>query len=82
MTDELLTAREVGLLLKCSRAQVYKLRRECRLPLPLQVFPGDRGTRWLRSDIDGYIQARIYETRTMIGRPSIRPFNPLDISRA
>jgi excisionase family DNA binding protein len=78
---ELLTAREVAELLKCSRSQIYALRRRGVLPAPLQLFPGERGTRWLKQDIVEFILAvrgRLNETQ----HSAPRPFVPLKLAAA
>jgi predicted DNA-binding transcriptional regulator AlpA len=74
---EVLTAVEVGRLLKCSRSQVYKLRRSGLLPPPIQLFPGERGARWLRQDVVEFI----LQARTLAAAPAPRPFKPVDIRR-
>ena len=75
MDVELLTALEVGKALKCSRSQVYKLRSAGLLPAPVQVFPGRRGRRWLRHDVEQFI----FQARSVAGTAAPRPFIPVDI---
>lgn len=75
-TVELLTAADVGRLLKCSRSQVYKMRSSGLLPLPLQLFPGSRGVRWLRQDVENFILQAHAQTE----RDGPRPFTHLELA--
>ena len=75
--DLLLTAAEVGRLLKCSRSQVYKMRASGLLPPPLQLFPGSRGARWIRQDVVDFV----LQARSVTDPPDPRPFVPVEIGR-
>jgi len=75
---ELLTALEVGRLLKCSRSQVYKLHSTGMLPSPVQLFPGSRGARWLKADVIDYI-LRVHAGKTEL---MPRPFVPVSVKSA
>ena len=74
---ELLTAADVGRLLKCSRSQVYKMRKSSILPRPVQVFPGERGARWLRQDVLDFILK--LQSDSASSNPAQRPFVPLKL---
>ncbi len=74
---ELLTAIEVGRLLKCSRSQVYKMRSAGLLPPPVQLFPGVRGTRWMRQDVVEYV----LQARSFVATSPARPFVPVEIGK-
>ena len=70
---ELLTANEVARLLKCSRAQIYKLRSLGLPPRPVHIFPGVRGARWIRQDVLNFIR----EIRQRTEEPAPRKFVPI-----
>ena len=74
---ELITAVEVARLLKCSRSQVYKMRSAGLLPRPIQIFPGERGTRWVRRDVVDFV----LQARSSIEIPLPRPFVPVEVCK-
>lgn len=55
--DELLTRDEVLSRLKCARSTLYVLMNEEGLPRPLKL--GGRDNRWLRSELDAWLENRI-----------------------
>lgn len=55
MLDEILTAREVAKLLKCSMSKVYELNIPGQLPASYKIFDGEKGLRWLLSDVKAYL---------------------------
>ena len=77
MSAELLTATDVAQLLRCSRSMIYKMHGRGLLPAPLQVFPGVRGARWVRQDIEEYVEH--LRTVAAAENSSPRRFVPLDI---
>jgi hypothetical protein len=52
---ELLTAVEVGSMLKCSRSMVYKLQSQGNLLPRYKIFDGEKGWRWSRVDVLAFI---------------------------
>ncbi len=57
--DEILTAKEVSKILKCSVAAVYRLREQGRLPSRFKLFEGRKGFRWTRMDVEAYLAERM-----------------------
>ena len=53
----LLKAIEVAEYLNVSKSQVYKLVQQGRLPKPIKL--GERGSAWLVSEIDAWLQSRV-----------------------
>jgi excisionase family DNA binding protein len=72
---EVLTAKEVASLLKCSRWTVYKLRDAGKIPAPFFLFDGARGERWLKSDIEQHV----LQLRADVSDSAPRPFVPIPL---
>lgn len=66
--DEVLTAREVGALLKISRAAVYLLHKNGKLIPRWKLFDKRRGFRWSRADVEAYL-ASVTVTDTTVSIP-------------
>jgi predicted DNA-binding transcriptional regulator AlpA len=71
---EYLTMLEVAEILKCSRSQVYAMRRNGLLPPAIQLFDGERGWRWLRSDLFEWLRGRKLATDP---QPRPGPYVPI-----
>jgi len=56
---------------------IYRLRRSCALPEPLQIFQGSRGVRWLRRDVEQWILHR-----RSLEVQQTQPFVPISITEA
>lgn len=52
--DELINARELAAILKVSRATLYRLKSARLLPQELRI--GQRGVRWLRSEVELWLR--------------------------
>ena len=57
--DEILTAREVSRILKCSVAMVYRLREQGHLHAKFKLFDGGKGFRWTRMDVEAYVAEKM-----------------------
>ena len=56
---KLLKATEVAIYIKTCKSQVYKLVQQGRFPKPIKL--GERGSAWLVSEVDAWLQSRIDE---------------------
>jgi predicted DNA-binding transcriptional regulator AlpA len=74
---EVLTAKEVAALLKCSRAQVYRLRLDGSLMPRYKIFKGEKGWRWARPDVAKYLHGCVIDTRQGHEKPLITPMEIL-----
>ena len=57
--DEILTAKEVSKILKCSVAAVYRLREQGCIPAKFKLFEGRKGFRWTRMDVEAYLAQKM-----------------------
>ena len=57
MKKKLLKASEVAEYINICKSQVYKLVQQGRLPKPIKL--GERGSAWLVSEIDAWLQSRV-----------------------
>jgi len=69
MDGEVLTARDVAAILKCSRSKIYALQSRGELRPRFKIFDGEKGWRWHREDVQ-----RFLSDHTMPG------FEPVDIA--
>jgi prophage regulatory protein len=54
---KLFKANEVAEYVNVSKSQIYKLVQQGRLPKPIKL--GERGSAWLVSEIDAWLQSRV-----------------------
>ena len=54
---KLLKAKQVAEYVNVSKSQIYKLVQQGRLPKPIKL--GERGSAWLVSEIDAWLQSRV-----------------------
>jgi len=54
---KILKASEVAEYVNVSKSQIYKLVQQGRLPKPIKL--GERGSGWLTSEIDAWLQSRV-----------------------
>ena len=82
-SGEILTALEVAKLLKISRAMIYRLRAEGRLPARFKLFEGERGWRWTKTDVDAFLRSTMIPELEPIKRTerSIPRFEPVKIAK-
>tara|TARA_B110000259_G_C13711333_1_gene280553 strand:+ start:341 stop:544 length:204 start_codon:yes stop_codon:yes gene_type:complete len=57
MMSKLLKAKQVAEYVNVSKSQIYKLVQQGRLPKPIKL--GERGSAWLVSEIDAWLQSRV-----------------------
>ena len=57
MFKKLFKANEVAEYVNVSKSQIYKLVQQGRLPKPIKL--GERGSAWLVSEIDAWLQSRV-----------------------
>ena len=57
MMSKLLKAKQVAEYVNVSKSQIYKLVQQGRLPKPIKL--GDRGSGWLLSEVDAWLQSRV-----------------------
>tara|TARA_B110000037_G_C16650364_1_gene314313 strand:+ start:266 stop:478 length:213 start_codon:yes stop_codon:yes gene_type:complete len=57
MMSKLLKAKQVAEYVNVSKSQIYKLVQQGRLPKPIKL--GERGSAWLVSEIDDWLQSRV-----------------------
>ena len=57
MKKKILKASEVAEYVNVSKSQIYKLVQQGRLPKPIKL--GERGSGWLTSEIDAWLQSRV-----------------------
>jgi excisionase family DNA binding protein len=75
---EILTAKEVASLLKCSVAMVYRLRESGELPESYKLFGGEKGFRWERAEVSRYLESkRTTISLTQLAPPGFRPIQRL-----
>ena len=55
--SKVLKAKQVAEYVNVSKSQIYKLVQQGRLPKPIKL--GERGSGWLISEIDTWLQSRI-----------------------
>tara|TARA_B110000240_G_scaffold40028_1_gene44515 strand:- start:20 stop:220 length:201 start_codon:yes stop_codon:yes gene_type:complete len=55
--SKLLKAKQVAEYVNVSKSQIYKLVQQGRLPKPIKL--GERGSAWLVSEIDAWLQSRV-----------------------
>ena len=55
--SKLLKAKQVAEYVNVSKYQIYKLVQQGRLPKPIKL--GERGSAWLVSEIDAWLQSRV-----------------------
>ena len=57
MLKKIYKASEVAEYVNVSKSQIYKLVQQGRLPKPIKL--GERGSAWLVSEIDAWLQSRV-----------------------
>ena len=57
LKTKLLKASELAEYINVCKSQVYKLVQQGRLPKPIKL--GERGSAWLVSEIDAWLQSRV-----------------------
>ena len=57
MMSKLLKAKQVAEYVNVSKSQIYKLVQQGRLPKPIKL--GERGSAWLVSEIDAWLQSKV-----------------------
>ena len=57
MMSKLLKAKQVAEYVNVSKSQIYKLVQQGRLPKPIKL--GERGSAWLLSEVDAWLQSRV-----------------------
>ena len=57
MFKKLFKANEVAEYVNVSKSQIYKLVQQGRLPKPIKL--GERGSGWLITEIDAWLQSRV-----------------------
>ena len=57
MKKKILKASEVAEYVNVSKSQIYKLVQQGRLPKPIKL--GDRGSGWVLSEVDAWLQSRV-----------------------
>ena len=55
--SKLLKAKQVAEYVNVSKSQIYKLVQQGRLPKPIKL--GERGSAWLVSEIDAWLQSKV-----------------------
>lgn len=77
--DEILTAREVAHILKCSVSFVYRQRNNGGLAPRFKFGEGQKGWRWSRGDVDSFIKG--HEIPGGVEDMSMPDFIPVDLTR-
>jgi|TARA_R110002074_G_scaffold393577_1_gene580155 prophage regulatory protein len=57
MLQKVLKATQVAIYINTCKSQVYKLVKQGRFPKPIKL--GERGSAWLVSEIDAWLQSRV-----------------------
>ncbi|MDA9357540.1 AlpA family phage regulatory protein [Candidatus Thioglobus sp.] len=57
MLQKVLKATQVAIYINTCKSQVYKLVKQGRFPKPIKL--GDRGSGWLLSEVDAWLQSRV-----------------------
>ena len=57
MLQKVLKATQVAIYINTCKSQVYKLVKQGRFPKPIKL--GERGSGWLTSEIDAWLQSRV-----------------------
>jgi predicted DNA-binding transcriptional regulator AlpA len=72
--QHILTAEEVGKLLKMSRSSVYKMREQGFLPARYKWPMGEKGWRWCLEDVDAFrMRYKIFEPPQHEAAPKFVP---------
>ena len=66
---KLLKVTEVAIYINTCKSQVYKLVQQGRFPKPIKL--GERGSAWLVSEVDAWLQSRIDERDVEVINESI-----------
>lgn len=78
-TREILSAKEVAQILKCSVSFVYQQRKRGGLAPRFKFGEGRKGWRWLRGDVDTFIKG--HEIPGGLEDISMPNFVPVDLTR-
>jgi predicted DNA-binding transcriptional regulator AlpA len=71
--EELLSAKEVALLLKCSPSMIYRLAHEGLLVPRFKIFPSQKGWRWTRGDVQEYVNRNAVDVLAHEPTPLFQP---------